>query len=105
MQQPTPSDPVAASLQLRDYASVPDNIYYFPNPIIPDSDLPDAIVPLWQAGIPLDISIYISEEEYFTDYNKKPDIVASGINYGEPFEGKMFAIDIPTSKVRIYLYA
>ncbi|CEG74038.1 hypothetical protein RMATCC62417_09308 [Rhizopus microsporus] len=98
MQQPTPSDPVAASLQLRDYASVPDNIYYFPNPIIPDSDLPDAIVPLWQAGIPLDISIYISEEEYFTDYNKKPDIVASDINYGEPFEGKMFAIDIPTSK-------
>ncbi|KAG0748789.1 hypothetical protein G6F57_005807 [Rhizopus arrhizus] len=84
--------------QLRDYASVPENIYYFPNPIIPASDLPDAIAPLWQTGIPLDVSIYVSQDEYFNDYNKQPDVKSFGIQYGEWFEGKKYDINIPATE-------
>jgi hypothetical protein len=57
--------------------------------------------PLWKADTPMDVSIYISEEEYFTDYKKKPDWRTSEIMYGEDFEPREHSIEIPTTKVYI----
>ncbi|KAI9245316.1 cleft lip and palate transmembrane protein 1-domain-containing protein [Sporodiniella umbellata] len=95
-QESTP--PSRSAFQLRDYASIPDNIYYFPNPIIPVSDLPDAIAPLWPSGSALDISIYISEDEYFQDYNKIPDVKSSNIQYGEWFEALEYNVNVKATK-------
>ncbi|KAG1445275.1 hypothetical protein G6F56_009970 [Rhizopus delemar] len=93
-QQQQQQQKASGAFQLRDYASVPENIYYFPNPLIPTSDLPDAIAPLWQTGVPLDVSIYVSENEYFEDYAKTPDVKSTGIQYGEWFDGKEYSIDV-----------
>lgn len=91
---------VPGSTTLRDYANVPDNVFYFPNPALPLSDIPDSVSPLWQSGTPMEISVYVDENEYFTDYEKKPDWKTTGMIYGEDFEPREHRIDIPTTKVR-----
>ncbi|CAO3606845.1 unnamed protein product [Mucor hiemalis] len=89
---------VPGATTLRDYATVPDDVYYFPNPSIPFADLPETIVPLWQSGVPMDISVYIDENEYFVDYKRKPDWKTTGIKYGEDFEPREHKIDIPATE-------
>ncbi|CAO3609523.1 unnamed protein product [Mucor fragilis] len=90
---------VPGSATLRDYAhGVPDNVFYYPHPEIPLSDLPEAFVPLWQLGTPLEVSVFVSEDEYFSNYEAKPDFTTSDIHYGQQFEAREHRIDIPTTK-------
>jgi hypothetical protein len=49
----------------------------------------------------MEISVFVDENEYFTDYEKKPDWRATGMIYGEDFEPREHRIDIPTTKVWI----
>ncbi|KAI9485285.1 MAG: cleft lip and palate transmembrane protein 1-domain-containing protein [Benjaminiella poitrasii] len=98
-----PHQPVIAKsgsmITLRDYVQgIPDNVYYFPHPIIPHADLPDTFIPLWQPNTPMEVSVYISENEYFVDYQKKPDFKMTGIHYGQPFEGTEQHLDIPATE-------
>lgn len=93
---------VPGSATLRDYAhGVPDNVFYYPHPEIPLSDLPEAFVPLWQLGTPLEVSVFVSEDEYFSNYEAKPDFTTSDIHYGQQFEAREHRIDIPTTKVSL----
>lgn len=88
------------STTLRDYAhGIPDDVFYYPHPEVPLSDLPETFVPLWQLGTPLELSIFISEDEYFTNYQAKPDFKTSDIHYGQQFEPREHHINIPTTKV------
>lgn len=84
---------------LRDYASVPENVYYFPNPLLPVSDLADTYVPLWPHHTPMDVSVFVSENEYFTDYESEPVWTTTELYYGEDFEPREHKIEIPASKV------
>lgn len=91
------------STTLRDYThGIPDDVFYYPHPNIPLSDLPENFVPLWQLGAPLEVSVYVSENEYFTNYQAKPDFRTTDIHYGQQFEPREHHIDIPTTKVRLY---
>ncbi|KAI7904476.1 cleft lip and palate transmembrane protein 1-domain-containing protein [Cokeromyces recurvatus] len=84
---------------LRDYVhNVPDNVHFFPHPLIPHADLPESFVPLWQPNTPMEVSVYISENEYFTNYRKEPDFKTSGLFYGQWFEGREGHLDIPATK-------
>ncbi|KAI8994572.1 cleft lip and palate transmembrane protein 1-domain-containing protein [Pilobolus umbonatus] len=83
---------------LRDYAVVPEDIYYFPHPTIPIEELPDNFVPLWKAGTPVDVSVYVSEDAYFTDYSRQPDWKATDIEYGTQFEPIEHDIEITATK-------
>ncbi|KAI9360513.1 cleft lip and palate transmembrane protein 1-domain-containing protein [Pilaira anomala] len=83
---------------LRDYASVPENVYYFPNPLLPVSDLADTYVPLWPHHTPMDVSVFVSEDEYFTDYESEPVWTTTELYYGEDFEPREHKIEIPASK-------
>lgn len=91
---------IPGSTTLRDYAyGVPDDVYYYPNPEIPFSELPDNFTPLWQPGTPLEVSVYVNEDEYFRDYQKQPDFKTGGIHYSQAFEGRETHIEIPATKV------
>lgn len=91
---------VPGATTLRDYASsVPTNVYYFPNPSVPLSVLPESFIPLWQPRTPMDLSVYVSEEEYFTDYSKQPDWKTTELYYSEDFEAREHKIEIPATKV------
>lgn len=93
---------IPGSTTLRDYASgVPDDVYYYPNPEVPLSDLPENFVPLWQPGTPLEVSVYISENEYFMDYQKQADYKTGDIHYSQAFDGRETYIEIPATKVTI----
>ncbi|CEP11867.1 hypothetical protein [Parasitella parasitica] len=99
--EPVVSKPtfMPGSATLREYTNgIPDHVFYYPHPSIPLSDLPETFVPLWQPGTPLEVSVFVSENEYFTNYQKVPDFKASGIHYGQPFEPKEHRIDIPATK-------
>lgn len=56
--------------------------------------------PLWQKDTPVDVSVYLSEEEYFTDYKKQPDWKTTEIMYGEDFEPREARLEIPATSVR-----
>lgn len=79
---------------------MPDHVYYFPNPTVPLSVLPETFVPLWKHSTPMDISVYVSEDEYFTDYQRQPDWKTTELYYGEDFEAREHRIEIPATKVR-----
>ncbi|CAO0800969.1 unnamed protein product [Mucor circinelloides] len=90
---------VPGSATLRDYThGVPDDVFYYPHPEIPLSDLPETFIPLWQLGTPLQVSVFVSEDEYFNNYQAKPDFTTSDIHYGQQFEPREHRIDIPTTK-------
>ncbi|OBZ83778.1 Cleft lip and palate transmembrane protein 1 [Choanephora cucurbitarum] len=89
----------SGAITLRDYAvGVPDDVFYYPNPSVPLAHLPDGLIPLWPPGIPMEVSVYVSEQDYFTDYQKQPDWKTNGIYYQEPFEAREHQIDIPATK-------
>lgn len=96
IQQPTF---VPGATTLRDYAAVPDDVYYFPNPTVPLSVLPESFVPLWKISTPMDLSVFVSEEEYFTDYQRQPDWKTTELYYSEDFEAREHKIEIPATKV------
>ncbi|KAG2196984.1 hypothetical protein INT47_006931 [Mucor saturninus] len=89
---------VPGATTLRDYASVPSDVYYFPNPIVPLSVLPESFIPLWQPRTPMDLSVYVSEQEYFTDYEAQPDWKTTELYYSEDFEAREHKIEIPATK-------
>lgn len=95
---------VPGSATLRDYThGVPDDAFYYPHPEIPLSDLPETFIPLWQLGTPLQVSVFVSEDEYFNNYQAKPDFTTSDIHYGQQFEPREHRIDIPTTKVKLWI--
>jgi hypothetical protein len=47
------------------------------------------------------LSIYVSEDEYFREYNKVPDVKTSVFSYGVDFTPQEYKIDIPTTSVSI----
>jgi hypothetical protein len=97
----TKSTFIPGSTTLRDYAyGVPADVYYYPNPEVPLSDLPERFIPLWQPGTPFEVSVYVSEDEYFRDYQKKPDYKTGDIRYNQNFEGRETLIEIPATKVK-----
>ncbi|KAI8067324.1 cleft lip and palate transmembrane protein 1-domain-containing protein [Thamnidium elegans] len=83
---------------LRDYANVPDNVFYFTNPSLPLSDVADTYVPLWPHQTPMDVTVFVSEDEHFTDYQRQPDWTTTDIYYGEDFEPREHRIEIPATK-------
>ncbi|KAI9305745.1 cleft lip and palate transmembrane protein 1-domain-containing protein [Cunninghamella echinulata] len=85
---------------LRDYAiNVPDNVYYFTQPDIPLNQLADSFAPLWPKKASMDLFIYTSENEYFTNYHDKPIWHAENLIYGENQNDKReLHVDIPVTK-------
>lgn len=68
-------------------------------PQIPVEHLPTSAVPLWQNGIPVDLSVYISEDEYFVDYKATPAWQATNIKLGDTSDRREHHLEIPTTPV------
>ncbi|KAI8970372.1 cleft lip and palate transmembrane protein 1-domain-containing protein [Mycotypha africana] len=90
---------VPGAATLRDYAqNIPDDVFYYPPPQLPITDLPENMLPLWPVGTPMEMSIYLSEDEYFTDYSMKADYKTTGLQYNQPFTAREYHLDISTTQ-------
>ncbi|KAG0164958.1 hypothetical protein DFQ28_003728 [Apophysomyces sp. BC1034] len=76
---------------------LPKGVYYGPLPEIPLTELPDTFVPLWQAGTPMDLSVYVSEAEYFVDYHIAPVWRSTDIVLGDSSFRREHHVEIPTN--------
>ncbi|CAO3593202.1 unnamed protein product [Absidia cylindrospora] len=85
---------------MRNYAShVPASAYYYPQPDIPLDDLASSFAPLWSKDTRMDLSIYTSEDEYFTRYQDTPVWQINGIVYGDNGNDRREKhIEIPITK-------
>ncbi|KAF7728107.1 hypothetical protein EC973_006622 [Apophysomyces ossiformis] len=88
---PRPTDAVTFT------SNLPEGVYYGPLPEIPLSELPDTFVPLWQAGTVMDLSVYVSEYEYFVDYNHEPLWRTTNIVLGDNSFQREHHVEIPTT--------
>ncbi|KAG2171990.1 hypothetical protein INT43_001467 [Umbelopsis isabellina] len=78
---------------------LPSGVFYNPvPPRLPIEDLPDTFMPLWSAGLPMDLTVYVSEKEYFTDYKRSPDWNAENISWGDWDDTREQKIEIPATK-------
>ncbi|KAI8336518.1 cleft lip and palate transmembrane protein 1-domain-containing protein [Chlamydoabsidia padenii] len=85
---------------LRDYAPhVPNSVFYYPLPEIPLDDLADYFTPLWTKDTVMDLSVYVNEDEYFTQYEDTPVWQAKEIIYGGNADDRReHRIEIPITK-------
>jgi hypothetical protein len=63
-------------------------------------DLPETFVPLWAADLHMDLTVYASEDPYFTDYNAKPIWNAEKITYGDYDDTREQMVELPATKVK-----
>ncbi|ORZ01241.1 cleft lip and palate transmembrane protein 1-domain-containing protein [Syncephalastrum racemosum] len=81
------------------YPAIPDGVYFNPHPLdIPVNHLPPTAVPLWQPATAMDLSIFVSEDEYFTAYQSKPTLFAEDILLGDSSDSREYHLDIPTTQ-------
>lgn len=82
------------------YPVLPAGVYYSPYPPqIPTSLLPSTAMPLWSNKNPVDLSVYVSEEEYFVDYKSQPSWYTSNIMLDGSLEPRVHHVDIPATAV------
>ncbi|KAI8141401.1 cleft lip and palate transmembrane protein 1-domain-containing protein [Fennellomyces sp. T-0311] len=85
------------STQVEYFPILPAGVYHNPYPPqIPTSRLPTSAVPLWPNSIPVDLNVYVSENEYFVDYNAKPSWKTTDIHL-DAVESREQHIEIPTT--------
>jgi hypothetical protein len=86
---------------MRDYAPhVPGSVYYYPQPEIPMEDLADHFTPLWSKHTAMDLSVFINEDEYFSQYHATPAWQAKNIVYGDNVDDRReHRIAIPVTEV------
>ncbi|KAH8551870.1 cleft lip and palate transmembrane protein 1-domain-containing protein [Umbelopsis sp. PMI_123] len=78
---------------------LPNGVFYNPTP--PHhrvQDLPETFVPLWAADLHMDLTVYASEDPYFTDYNAKPIWNAEKITYGDYDDTREQMVELPATK-------
>ncbi|KAI9252277.1 cleft lip and palate transmembrane protein 1-domain-containing protein [Phascolomyces articulosus] len=90
---------VASTTEHVEYFPVlPTGVYHNPYPPqIPVSRLPNTAVPLWTNKAPVELDIYVSENEYFVDYKAKPSWHQEDIMLGDASETREHHIEIPTT--------
>ncbi|CDS03430.1 hypothetical protein LRAMOSA00832 [Lichtheimia ramosa] len=90
--------PVSTEQQVEYYPVLPAGVYYSPYPPqIPTSLLPSTAMPLWSNKNPVDLSVYVSEEEYFVDYKSQPSWYTSNIMLDGSLEPRVHHVDIPAT--------
>ncbi|KAI8065940.1 cleft lip and palate transmembrane protein 1-domain-containing protein [Gongronella butleri] len=110
-----PPTPTPSSTQAQPPTSVSDSplalpagVYHNPYPRhTPMHDIPDMLVGLWQHGVAMDLLVYVSQDEYFTECRQAPTFLATDIILGRPFEPHTQKLVIPVndSKPNDTLYA
>ncbi|KAI7860398.1 cleft lip and palate transmembrane protein 1-domain-containing protein [Circinella umbellata] len=92
-------EPIASITEQVEYFPVlPTGVYHNPYPPqIPVSRLPTSAVPLWTNNVPVELDIYVTENEYFIDYNAKPSWHQKDIMLGDALESREHHIEIPTT--------
>jgi hypothetical protein len=79
---------------------LPNGVFYNPTPAhLRLEDLPETFLPLWTAGLPMDLTVYASEDSYFTDYESQPIWNAENIAWGDYDDSREQLVEIPTTKV------
>ncbi|CAO3679815.1 unnamed protein product [Umbelopsis ramanniana] len=103
--QPNVAAPTSASFEQQqavatDYFPIlPNGVFYNPTPAHLDiADLPETFLPLWTAGLHMDLTVYTSEDAYFTDYNAKPIWNAENISWGDYEDQREQMVHIPATK-------
>ncbi|KAI9470455.1 cleft lip and palate transmembrane protein 1-domain-containing protein [Zychaea mexicana] len=87
-----------SATQVEYFPVLPTGVYHNPYPPqIPVSRLPTSAVPLWSNNVPVELDIYVNENEYFVDYNAKPSWHQSDIMLGDAMESREHHIEIPTT--------
>jgi Cleft lip and palate transmembrane protein 1 (CLPTM1) len=104
--QPNVAAPNPASFEQQqavatDYFPIlPNGVFYNPTPAhVSIADLPETFLPLWSAGLDMDLTVYTSENAYFTDYNAKPIWTAEKISWGDYDDKREQSVQIPATKV------
>ncbi|KAI9012160.1 cleft lip and palate transmembrane protein 1-domain-containing protein [Phycomyces nitens] len=95
----TPDKPHSRPVDTDYFPILPPGVYHNPYPVdIPTNDLPSAVVPLWQEGTPMKLSVYVNESPFFVEYSSQPAWVSDQIHFGEPFERSEYHMDIPATQ-------
>ena len=95
-------EPIAATTAQVEYFPVlPTGVYHNPYPPqIPVSRLPTSAVPLWTNTVPVELDVYVSENEYFVDYDANPSWHQDDIMLGDAMGSREHHIEIPTTPVK-----
>ncbi|KAI8583931.1 hypothetical protein K450DRAFT_220664 [Umbelopsis ramanniana AG] len=104
--QPNVPSPNSASFEQQqaavatDYFPIlPNGVFYNPTPAhLSVADLPETFIPLWTAGLHMDLTVYTSENAYFTDYNAKPIWNAENISWGDYDDKREQMVEIPATE-------
>ncbi|KAI8335347.1 cleft lip and palate transmembrane protein 1-domain-containing protein [Chlamydoabsidia padenii] len=85
---------------MRDFAPhVPSSVFYYPQPDIPLDNLATNFAPLWPVASNMDLTIFTSENEYFTNYQDIPTWQTRDIVYGgNGNDRREHHVDIPVTK-------
>jgi hypothetical protein len=79
---------------------LPNGVFYNPTPAhLRLEDLPDTFLPLWSPELPMDLTVYVSEDSYFTNYKSQPVWNAENIAWGDYDDSREQQVEIPTTKV------
>ncbi|ORX62437.1 hypothetical protein DM01DRAFT_1404082 [Hesseltinella vesiculosa] len=101
---PTPStNDVEATIAS---SALPAGVYHNPEPrqtLL--HELPDMLVGLWQPGVSMDLFVYITQEEYFTEYQSPPCFQIHNLILGRPFEPRTQQLAVNQIKPKKTLYA
>lgn len=92
------------ALTMRDFAShIPSSVFYYPQPEIPLDHLATNFAPLWPVDTRMDLTLYTSEAEYFTEFDQTPSWRTEGLLYGGS-DRREHHVDLPTTNVSPCLF-
>jgi len=79
---------------------LPNDVYYNPTPAhLPLETLPETFLPLWSANLPMDLTVYVSEDNYFTDYKRKPEWNTENIAWGDFDDAREQSVELAATEV------